>query len=106
MTIKYQLGLLNGKVIQKTLTSHKFFNEFIFSFHLLHVISLHTICSVFVKTAVMKVNPLRIVKLLLLFSPFVIATFYYFKNNWYTLVEFSNYRTSRTECYVILSNAS
>jgi len=25
--------LLNGKVIQKTLTSHKFFNEFIFSFH-------------------------------------------------------------------------
>ena len=31
MTIKYQL--LNGKVIQKTLTSHKFFNKFIFSFH-------------------------------------------------------------------------
>ena len=28
MTIKYQL--LNGKVIQKTLTSHKFFNKFIF----------------------------------------------------------------------------
>ena len=26
--IKYQL--LNGKVIQKTLTSHKFFNKFIF----------------------------------------------------------------------------
>jgi len=25
--------LLNGKVIQKTLTSHKFFNQFIFSFH-------------------------------------------------------------------------
>ena len=31
MTIKYQL--LNGKVIQKTLTSHKFFSKFIFSFH-------------------------------------------------------------------------
>ena len=30
---RYQL--LNGKVIQKTLTSHKFFNKFIFSFHLL-----------------------------------------------------------------------
>ena len=28
---RYQL--LNGKVIQKTLTSHKFFNKFIFSFH-------------------------------------------------------------------------
>jgi len=31
MTIKYQL--LNGKAIQKTLTSHDFFNKFIFSFH-------------------------------------------------------------------------
>jgi len=31
MTIKYQL--LNGKVIQKTLTSHKLFNKFAFSFH-------------------------------------------------------------------------
>jgi len=28
---RYQL--LKGKVIQKTLTSHKFFNKFIFSFH-------------------------------------------------------------------------
>ena len=30
---RYQLGLLNGKVIQKTLTSYKLFNKFIFSFH-------------------------------------------------------------------------
>ena len=29
----YDKQLLNGKVIQKTLTSHKFFNKFIFSFH-------------------------------------------------------------------------
>jgi len=34
MTIKYQL--LNDKVIQKTLTSHKFFNKFIFSYHIIH----------------------------------------------------------------------
>jgi len=32
MAIKYQL-LNDGKVIQKTLTSPKFFNKFIFSFY-------------------------------------------------------------------------
>ena len=37
----YDKQLLNGKVIQKTLTSHKFFNKFIFSFFFYHIETTH-----------------------------------------------------------------